>query len=353
MNVFFLEAPHQLVNALEAKHDLGLEDNEVVVVTSRSHPADAFQAITQNGHWDRVRYLDERPPVHLGLRRHLWDHPSPRIKNYSRTLWSRTFRRKLDRIAASLGKVDTLVAGCYFNERVRHFANTLPHDRLVLLDDGTTTLQIAEARRRYATGEVVQPSDHWTQPLMNRLLGWHPEQEKRATFFTVYDLDLPSTDTLIHHSYEYLRQCSAEVGQSNEVLFLGMSLYWEGVDEDEYIRQLRRVERHYAGSEIVYVPHKGEKPNRVERIRRELGWTVRSYGVPIEYQLAMRGPLPRVLASFFSSALENCRIIFDSQFTIEALYFEPDLLPLQPVFVQTVYDYFESHRSGNFRVVRL
>jgi hypothetical protein len=353
MNVFLVEAPHQLINGIEARQALCLMDNHVVIIVSRTHPAESFRPLVRNGEWDSVRFIDERLRVRFRAQRYLRDHRSARIRNYYATAESRALRKKLDRIAASIGRAENLLVGCYFNERVRHFANVLPHDRLVLLDDGTTTLQIAEARCRHAAGGVAHPYRRWTEPLVNRVLGWNPRQRDRATFFTTYDLEIPPTDRLIRHSYEYLRSCSAAREHRDEVLFLGMSLYWEGVDEDTYLAQLRRVADHYAGADLVYAPHKGETEERIERISQLPGWTVRRHEGPVEYHLAMHGPVPRVLASFFSSALENCRIIFGSDLLVEAIYFDPELLPQQPHFVATVYHYFETLSSDHFRVIRL
>jgi hypothetical protein len=352
MNVFFIETPLQLVNAIEAKHALELTDNHVVILLSDIYPVGLFRPLLGDEQWDSAQYVDSRVPARHALHR-LRDHPSQRIRSYYETTELRDLRKRLDALAGSLGVADALVLGNYCLDHMRHFANALSHEKLILIDDGTTTLDIADDRRRYAAGRSPRVRRSRTDALVNFLIGWRLGHRDRATFFTVYDMDVGSADTLVRHSYDYLRGRASEFECNGEVLFLGQTIYYEGISEDAYLDELRRVGAHFAGDTLVYAPHKGEKPDRVERIRQELGWEIRRYDAPIEYQLAMRGPLPRILASFYSSALENCRLIFGSRLMIESVYLDPGLVPRAAAFVRSVYDYYESKTSEHFRVVRL
>lgn len=353
MNVFFVETPLQLVNAIEAKHSLSLSDNHLVILLSEIYPVERFRTLLSDEPWESVRYVESRGDSGSGFRRRLRELSSPRLRNYFDTFGLLGLRRRLDRLAGTLGQVDRLFVGNYFLDHMRHLTNRVAHKELVLLDDGTTALGVAAERRKAGEAGLGPPRRPWRQQLVDRFIGWSLAQAQNATFFTMYDLAVGPSDRIVQHQYEFLRQRAAAQATSDEVWFLGQTLYYEGITEDAYLAQIRLVAERYADRSFVYLPHKGELPGRIDRIHRDLGVSVRTFEVPIEYQLAMRGPLPRILASFYSSALENCRIIFGPQLTIEAIYLDPALLPQAPEFVRTVYDYYESKTCDHFHVVRL
>jgi hypothetical protein len=353
VNLFFVETPLQVINAIEAKHTLALDDNHLMVLLTDIYPLDLFRPLLAGEQWDSIRYVDaqarSRSPVAQRVERHL----SPRLRNYQGTLRLRQLRQMLDALARAYGHARRLLIGNYSVDHMRHLANVLRYDELLLLDDGTGTLGIAQIRAGCAPGG--DPTDRLPlrKRLVRRLIGWRLAHPDRATFFTMYDVQGGADDTIVRHSYEHFRTQASSRERTEDVFFLGMTLYFEGITEDAYFDQLRRVGHHYAGRSLIYVPHKGEPRERIERVRAELGWVVRRFDVPIEFQLAMRGPLPGILASFFSSALENCRLIFGDELQIEAVYLDPALLPKEPEFVRTIYDYYGSKTSQHFRVVKL
>jgi len=353
VNVFFVETPLQLMNAIEAKHARALVGNHLVVLLSDIYPRGFFEPLLEDDSWDSIRYVESRVPARGALRRRLQSHASTRVRSYYETVELRGLRKRLDALAGPFGRAERLFIGNYYLEHMRHVANVLPHDRLVLLDDGTTTLDIAEQRRRHAEGKPAQPGKSWRARLVDRAIGWKLGHPAHATFFSMYDLNLSPADSLERHDYSFLRARAMRVERGSEVLFLGQTIYYEGIAEEEYLARLRCVATHYGVDRFVYVPHKGEHRDRVRHIREELGLAVRTFDVPIEYQLAMRGPLPGVLASFYSSALENCRLIFGADLTIEAVYLDPQLLTRGVEFVRRVYEYYGSKSTPQFRVLNL
>jgi hypothetical protein len=350
MDVFFVETPLQMLNAIEAKHALGLSDTRVVILLSDIYSKASFRPFLSDEQWGGTEYVESRilPSRAVGW---LCGRVPQRIRSYYETIGLRGLRERLDRQAEAVGAADALLIGNYYLPHMRHFANVLPHRELILIDDGTATLEIAEERQRHAHGHARVPKFRAEQ-LVNRVVGWRLEHQPRATFFTIYETAVGPLDRKIQHAYSYLRAKAADFECSGEVLFLGQTIYYEGITEDAYMQQLRRVRQHFAGEKLVYAPHKGEMPERVNRIREEFGWEIRRYDVPIEYQLAMRGPLPKVLASFYSSALENCRLIFGPRLRIESVYLEPRLFVRAADFVQSVYEYYQSKTTEQFRVVR-
>ena len=131
--------------------------------------------------------------------------------------------------------------------------------------------------------------------------------------------------------YVHFRRRVAEVPPNGEVWFLGEPLVLDGyLSEETYLRHLKSVQRYYRGKRFVYLPHSREQGADVERVRTTLGCEVKRFGMPIELALSRADRHPVVVASFISSALPNCRIMFGLTLQLISVYLEPEYLLRSP-----------------------
>jgi len=346
MNVFMVETPHQLLNAIEAKNRFPRKDNHLVVVLSDEYTVRAYEPLINAGEWTRVHYVESKTDPRRGLGKWLKRHPSARIRGYYMIYELSLLRKNLTEIGRSLIRADDVFLGNYSVDYMRHFSNIIEHDTLYLLDDGTSTIFINKARK-----EAFQ--EGFKDSVINAITGLKTGQSEQVTFFTTYDLDVKQGDSLVKNDYRYLRELAASATRTDEIYFLGMTLIVEGLSRERYMEYLRKVLKYFCDEKIVYVPHKLEPPDKVEYIRDQMGLTVRKFPVPIEYQLTMGGTVPKMLASFCCSALENCRVIFGPELPIKSFYIDPEHCPHLSEFVSDIYCYFESKSSPHFEVVRL
>ena len=339
-NVFFILTPLQLLNAVEAKHALGVESNTLVILTS-GYSSRQVRALVDDGEWEQIHDFtlfdeDGRKPNRI-----VWHYRTYRVK------------QSLEALAASLPGVHGLFLGNYTDALARHFANVVPHETLYLLDDGTTTLDINHLR---------QPSPKPAAPLVpllkrsarNLLLGLRTREADRVTFFSTYDLEVRPGDSLIRNSYSHLRARAARLATNDEVLFLGQPLTEDAqMSEGRYRDYLRSIRAHFRERSFVYAPHKRESREKVRRLERDLELPVREFEFPVEYQLSLTGMAPGVLASFFCTALDNCRLMFGDSFKIAAFYIDPSDLDKERDFVESVYAYLRTHSGPGFEVLTL
>ena len=353
MNVFMIETAHQLLNAIEAKHRLGLRDCRLVVMVHRDYPRSAYEVLVAPEEWAAVHYLEriDEPEGPSGF----WFRfgGSERLRGYFATLQLRKLRQRLDELAGSMVRAERVFLGNYWVEYMRHFANVLPHDRLWLLDDGTATLLINDRRRQGQPLDRYESTERVKVRLVNRALGMDTRQEPGLSFFTIYELETRAEDEVFRHDYAYLRSVAQGGEASDEVFFLGQTLMDEGLSREDYLEYLKKVLVYFAGEKLVYVAHKGEPADKVAYIENELGVPVRRFGVPIEYQLTFRRSKPKLLASFCSSALENCRVIFGTELQIRAFYIDPVRCKTHPSLIRGIYDYYRSKAGPGFEVVEL
>jgi hypothetical protein len=158
-------------------------------------------------------------------------------------------------------------------------------------------------------------------------------------------------DRLIKNVYANLRKKVSAGAATDQFMFIGQCLVddqW--MSKKAYFSYLERIKQYYANEELVYVKHPRESKSILDQIRTELNFRIVSFEVPIEFELVKEG-VPKEMASFFCSAIENCRIIFGSSLTITAFYIESrDLLCCQD-FAKQMYAYWKLKENGHFRVI--
>lgn len=353
MDVFMVENPHQLLNAVEARHTTAARDPHLIIVPSKDAPQVTFAPLVRIDDWESVQYVPLGIDEMAGLKRRLKFHRSSRIRGYFHHYERRGLRKRVDGVARNLGPARNLFLGNYWIAHMRHFANVLPHDQLFVLDDGTQTLQINDRRKKGLSFDKSKHSKAVLSNIIDRLIGLRTEQAERLLFFTTYDLDTRKEDGVVNHDYSFLRSQVGVMPRSEEVFFLGSELRNEGLSVDRYVEYFQGVQRYFEHDTLVYVQHPRESPQQVERIGRVLRGKMVRFDTPIEYELTFGQRRPRVVASFCSSALETCRVIFGDSLSVKSFYIAPEDCTANPSLIRDIYAYYESKTEPGFEVIRL
>lgn len=341
-NTFLVLTPLQLINALEAKAFFGTRNNTLVVLrhTSLGYPVSMFKRLIEPGDWDRIYFLstyDDESVTRV---------PVPRW-----TYLCYLQRKRLDKLAASLGATQNLFVGQYHEPIARHFSNVLPYRALYLIDDGTSTLETNDERNQVADPRTM--TKKLKALVIHKLIGLRAGQAERLTFFTAYAIDARPGDTVVPNRYVHFRNRVAAAPSNGEVWFLGEPLVMDGyLSEETYLGYLGSVRRYY-GDNIVYLPHNREQAADVGRVQTTLGCEVRRFGLPIEVALSRADRHPDHVVSFISSALPNCHIMFGQTLQLTAFYLKPEHLVRHHVYVEAIYQYFRREADASFEVLEL
>ena len=340
------------MNALEACHSFQVPVQQCLLVLMADHKSlpQLLSLIDKTPGWAGIL-----PLVNVGL--------NPTVADWSNggherhAIWGNDAFGiiKLRSLSRSLNKLDYVFLGDLGNVMMRHFANVAEPSEIVALDDGTATLQYAAWRNQNTWGKKKRFSKVlglWGKRL---LLGVRDRVPDHLTFFSVYDVELPPQDRWAKNSFDDLRSRAADLDAEDRIYFLGGPLVEAKIlSEDEYVWHLQKVAGFFAGTKVTYVAHRREHWERVERIGQLLGWDVRLFDFPIEFQLAVVGPRPRTLAAFFSSALENCRTVFGDLLEIYSFRLSADHFAQESTrgeSVRTVYNRYTSLSGEYFHIV--
>jgi len=347
----------QLLNATEAKFQLNLQSNHLIILLGLGYSAEeeTYKRLLNPKEWDTVRYL-KLFNTHLQPSRALFKGAIPR-KLCGYIDLGRQFlnRRAVDRIARDFGEVDALFLGNYLEEwelYMRHFPHVLKHKSLYLIDDGTDVLKINEERRRKpsVTDSRVNPRPSGAWPRIKRslrraLIDWQVQEAEKVIFFTAYEFQVRPGDRIIKNSYSRLRQRTTENNQSGDIFFLGQCLSEDGyLTRQAYLSSLEKVKAQCENRPIVYLPHPRETESLLSEIRTRIKWPIKRLDVPVEWHLSRGGSWPSRIASFFCSALPNCAAIFGDKIKITAFRIQRRDFLKWPDFVDAVYDKFAAWR---------
>lgn len=341
--VYLVFTPFQYLNALEARQQLK-EPPGYLIIVNADHQAEYIWPMLDCSEWYAVFAVDAvgRPDAPIGG-------SAGRI-NYYR--WQRRARSALEYLARILRHPKRLYIGNYLAPLALHFAPLLEPERLILLDDGTQTLAI----NRWRSGIRQHPAltERFKLALRYRLIGLDLRDFDQVTFFTMYDLELRPGDELIRNDYARLRSLMKEKSISNEIFLLGQSLVEEEIlSERDYTSYIEKIVNRTRGDRLVYIPHKRETADKLDCIRRTFGIEVRRFPLPIEAQLASSRELPKAVYSFYSTALNTCRILFGDTMSITAVVVNPSLMKAEINESAAIYQDMSLHAGRNFEVIEL
>lgn len=358
-NVFVVETPLQLLNAIEAKQVLQLTNNHLIIrVGGTGFSASKLKALVEMSPWDGVHYLEFwNATIEWGARFARLSFFG-RVQGVAYDIQRAINRHKVDKLAAKFAGAKKILLGNYlrgYQSYMRHFANRTGYEQLFLLDDGTDVLLICEARSQARSAKREIESGLGIKDRLRRcFVDWDEKEAESVTFFTAYELKPPSFDKVITNNYQYLRDVASNSTRSQEVYFLGQSLVEDGyVGLDFYVQQLRAIKDYYKGEQLIYIPHPRQAPWLMKKIEEAVGIQVRLCALPIECEVALAKSKPAAIASFFCSALQSCRAILGKEVSIHSFYIEPEHVHTCHELVREAYRYFEVIADSKFSVIKV
>lgn len=352
-NIFLIKTPLQLLNAVEAKHKFNLKSDDcaLIIMGDRKSQPQILSLANAMDEWGKVIILNT---VNLFYGDPFESKGCTESDNQPTSAFlSKSFFnvRRLNRISKYLGSVENIFIGYARYVYMRHFVNTTPHKKTFLLDDGNATIKLAKERREGLGSPVYHGFLKKLKIFFKRYLqGVKDGSRDSLCFFTVYDVIPGKNDEVIKNDFEYIKSNLGALETTNDVYFLGSPLCEAGImSQESYLNHIQRVKDFYKNKILIYIAHRRESSESLNKIKQDLNINVVLYDYPIEYQLAMIGPRPAILASFISSALLNCSYIFGEGLDVVAFKMDLEGNPRKDE-IESVYDSYVASENMNFHI---
>ena len=336
--VFVIATPLQALNAIEARHHfkLAAEECQLVWFHSASEVNDRqTEDILGRADWPRI---------------HTISHSGASFRS-----WKQRFD-EVNAIARSVDSSGYLFLGDYADDMMRHFAHVVGRPKVVVLDDGCSTLLINRSRRDPTVPYDFMPhsfGERGKHLIKTRGCGMNRSLFDELVFFTVYDLDGDHRTEIVLNTYRHLRHLLPALPLNEETHFLGTWLSESNLmSEDVYLSYIERALNQLDRASVVYLPHRFETASKLARIRSELGIEVGESTMPIECRLCLAASLPKLIAGFLTSAFDTCRIFCGDRIGIKSFYIDPADTTIRGQ-IEENYGHYESYTSGNFEIIRV
>lgn len=313
-SVFHVASPMQLWNAVEARAAFRCDPFDCLLLIAHSKDKrqnnDQLDRLASSTGWER-RIAYSVAPLRDGA------------IDYLRSI--RAIKTTATRVAQLPVPVDNYFVGDYNADHIRHVSNVVRSERVVALDDGMATLQIAARRRR---GIERWSTLHLKRHAKSSAFGLKLEEADRLTFFTAYDIRGGHRDRVVRNRFELLRSMmESHTDPGYGAAFIGQPLVEQGiVGRSIYMDGIRRFLAQESVESGRYFAHRREDDRNLEIVERETGWEVVRPDRPIELWLAERAPGPSVIGGFYSSALWNLGILFEGTARVVSMRVDPGAL---------------------------
>jgi len=293
--IFFIESPLQLLNAYEAKSFFEVQEYIYYI---------RFSGLVNNDKQllNLIKVLDLK-----NIERITINTTSRSIKDYITLL----YYKYIYKVPSSFDKV---FIGNFDSGFFNLIIKKINKSKIILLDDGAKSIDIQK----------------------------NFSEENYYNLFTMYNLKIFSQQKVFKNSYNQLQKNLKNITRNkNKILFLGLKLSEIGiVTEEYYLQQIQKIVNNYGEKELIYISHRGENRNKIDKIIAIQNIKVLELDYPVELYGLYNEEIPYKVASFYSTALYTMKNIYN----IEAESFMFDFSHSKyKTTIANVYSYYEKY----------
>lgn len=346
--LFLVSSPLQALFAYSAKQDFDLSDDKVLMLhikTSHNETNKQTSSVIKLFGWKNHRVLST---------------------SFSSSIWTSSLKGLLRRISLKrILKIGSKLSnqydfklifmGDYREPYMRHFCGLFPTSKIILLDDGSITPQVASYRNKNSN----VPKDFDTANFsLKRFLS------KQKDLTRHFKLDEPKSITY-YSIYRFKTDPGSVIKSPVSILRLFETKAWEIVDEVwlignnhvenrittdvEYFKLLDGYEAFFKGRVIRYFPHRKESREKLAEISRCDGFYVEHVGIPLELYMYSKSLRPSVFVGTASTLIDSLKFLFEGNQMIFCFHL-PDsyLCGKRKKHIQLIQRYHEGQKVENF-----
>lgn len=316
-NLYVVSSPFQCVSAIEARTQLGLDNNILVVIYySKDGKENYLQMREIFGllKWENV--------VEIGLG----------VKN-SKFFEYINIIKKLKKY-----KYDNVFIG-HFSQFQTILLSNLSINNIYSIDDGVITLRLHKEELNPYLNSKIKFLKKIKMLRYSLLLLKTKFDKSRINYFTMFDIKPYYGEKIIKNEFMFMREHSLDKKQSSLVYFLGQPLYEVGIlKKDDYFEYIKCIKEYYKHQRItvVYIPHRREQETQSLKVLEDDYFKLKKLSTAVEVYLFKHDWLPKEVCSFVSTGLISLQNIFNMQ--TKAFYIRKEFLQKNHDSIEKLYD---------------
>jgi hypothetical protein len=320
-NLFIVNSPLQLLNAIEAIHSFKLINVILVVVYNRSknNQNQLDNKIKEFDFNEIIRFYPKRKFRYIGYVKLI-----NQLKKYE---YNYVFTGELE--------------DCNF----KIIVTNIKKENLFLLDEGTSTIVDYEMKIKQD-----KFNKYSYKALKYSLIGLNFELKDTINFFTYFDFEPLEGGKVIRNNLNYMKKDFKEnnINYSDTLFFLGKPIFIFS-NKNEFDIILQNVVDKYKNKKIVYIPHKDEKNTlkSIQNVYKNIEFV--EINQPVEEYFLKNGIYPKHVISCSSTALFTIKILFE-ECSVEYIKIEKPNINLDYMKNSNlIYNYFEKSNILEFK----
>ncbi len=346
-SLFVVETPLQYINALEAKVEFDCGTSTLLLLYFDEKLIRKVLELVDESEWERIlRYKIPFIESHIDFGARRPDSLKEKVIELRQTLERLLCVSGLSWKIWTLPNIDRVFVGNLLAEHKNynfHAVNSAKAREVILLDDGLDTFLTNLERATPETAQRVKPNSLRSRIRQN-FTQWNDSFIERITFFTAYPIKANEPDRIVRNGYKKIREGLANADSNDSILFLGQTFSEDDYcDVETHINLIEDATRILGRDRLRYVPHPRQADEVLKAVTEKLGLETLNPGMPIEMYLASAPTLPKAIASFCSTALPNCALIFGDRVKVVCFEFQTSKLRKQKEKIEFLYAELKSN----------
>lgn len=235
----------------------------------------------------------------------------------------------------SVNNINNLFVSQYSSDYSLLSYNLLKLNRVILMDEGTTSFKIVKSRS-------IEKKNDFKMILKSIFYGVYLKLPLSVEYFTQYELDTGVSDFVKKYSFQK-KNIHFEKKSKNQIILLGSSIVEVGlISEDDYFALLINIKNIFSNCQIDYYAHRKENQKKLDLIIKK-NFNVIENSAPFETVYSELKVLPKCICSFYSPVLVNLNRMYSELPELLIFEFNLELLAFNKEVIRDIYEDYKIH----------
>ena len=294
-NLFLVQTPFQLFNAIEAKNRFHHNEKNILIIIHKGNKKNYDQMkmiLDYDKEWFDVIEIDF----------------FSRVQKLFYPILIKDIIGKLN-----MYRINNIYVALYRNIAA-HIINSVEHKNTIIYDDGNNI---------FKTIDFINKRQKKSFTFFRKMISIISRRKTEVTFlysckiFTLFDISSFKAlkNEIMQNDFSYFKSKIKNLKKEKNVFFIGSRMIDNGISKDVFESSLEKVVAVYRemNKNVLYVPHRYEDLKYLDSLSEKLKFILTPFSSIIEFEFIMQGIDPSEVATFRSTAVDTLKIIYNPE----------------------------------------